>query len=155
MFPRLKKPRDPLWENGIRNCSRHPFWRYTAMSSILGLDLGKYRSVACLFHTNTGGIRITTVSTSPDELRMVFEQLGADQVVFETSTVARWVADLCAKMSIPSAIANTMDEAWSCAQGKTKNRPGRCAMKLALLIDDNYISPPSPCRRARHVSIAD
>jgi hypothetical protein len=39
------------------------------MCSILGLDRGKCKSVACLFHINTGEVRFRTVSTTPHGLR--------------------------------------------------------------------------------------
>jgi hypothetical protein len=36
----------------------------SANTSILAIDLGKYKSVSCLYHQATGEIQFTTIDTS-------------------------------------------------------------------------------------------
>jgi hypothetical protein len=39
------------------------------MTTILGLDLGKFKSVSCLYDPMTQGARYSTIATDPDVLR--------------------------------------------------------------------------------------
>jgi hypothetical protein len=44
------------------------------MSTILALDLGKYKSVACLYDRATAAARFHTLDTSREHLRQLFER---------------------------------------------------------------------------------
>ncbi len=83
------------------------------MSTILGLDLGKFKSLACLYDTETTAARFPTIHTDPPGLKKLLEAERPALVVFETCTVAGWVADTCAELGLPYAVANPMNEAWS------------------------------------------
>ena len=83
------------------------------MSTIIGLDLGKFKSVACTYDTDTTAARFATVTTDPDGLREFLQAQRPALVVFETCTVAGWVADLCGELGLAFAVANPMHEAWS------------------------------------------
>ena len=52
------------------------------MSTILGLDLGKFKSVACLYDTDTTAARFTTIHTDPADLRKFLEAERPGLVVF-------------------------------------------------------------------------
>ena len=56
------------------------------MSTILGLDLGKFKGVACIYDTETTAARFTTVPTDPDGLRTLLQAEHPELVVFETGT---------------------------------------------------------------------
>src|SRR5262252_9816040 len=47
----------------------HHRWRHAAMTSILGLDLGKFKSVTCSYDTNTTNSSFAALHTDPIEFR--------------------------------------------------------------------------------------
>ena len=47
-------------------------------STILAIDLGKYKSVACLHHPDSGEFRFTTFDTSGGELGCPFQICDCD-----------------------------------------------------------------------------
>ena len=63
------------------------------MATILGLDLGKFKSLACLYNTETTATRFTALHTGPADAKELLEAVRPALVVFETCTVAGWVAD--------------------------------------------------------------
>jgi hypothetical protein len=44
-------------------------------NTILAIDLGKYKSVACLLDPNSGEFRFNTIDTSKEELRVLLGQI--------------------------------------------------------------------------------
>lgn len=102
------------------------------MSTILGLDLGKFKSLACLYDTQTTAARFTTIHTDPADLRKLLEAERPGLVVFETCTVAGWVADVCDELKLSYAVANPMHEAWSWRKIRRKTDRDD-ALKLAKL----------------------
>jgi hypothetical protein len=93
------------------------------MNTILGLDLGKFKSVACLDDPQTTDARFTTVYSHPADLRPLLQAERPALVVFETCTIAGWVADLCAELGLVFAVANPMHEAWSWRKFERRGRP--------------------------------
>src|SRR3954447_6882043 len=91
------------------------------MSTILGLDLGKFKSVACLYDTETTAARFTTIHTDPADLRTLLEAERPALVVFETCTVAGWVA------GTETALCGGQPDArgLELAQGQAQDRPRR------------------------------
>src|SRR3954464_8103855 len=119
------------------------------MSAIIGLDLGKFKSVACSYDTDTTAARFATVPTDPADLRRHLEAERPSLVVFETCTVAGWVADLCQELGLPFAVANPMHEAWSWRKVKRKTDRDD-ALKLAQLPAPAGLPPvPRPSKAAR------
>src|SRR5690349_377841 len=57
--------------------------RRLAMSTILALDLGKYKSVACLYDRATAAARFHALDTNREQLRQLFERHRPAVVVFE------------------------------------------------------------------------
>ena len=90
------------------------------MTPILGLDLGKFKSVSCLYDPSTLEARYSTITTDPDTFRKFLERERPNLVVFETCTIAGWVADLCAALGLASLVANPMNEAWQWRKIKHK-----------------------------------
>lgn len=58
---------------------------------ILAIDLGKFKSVACLFTAPDAEQQFHTVNSNPDQFRKLITLLSPDIVVFETCTAAGWV----------------------------------------------------------------
>ena len=100
--------------------------------TILGLDLGKFKSVACSYDPRTHDATFTTVATDPDAIRALLAGYRPDLVAFETCTVAGWVADTCAERKLPYQVANPMGEAWRWSRVKRKTDRDD-ALKLARM----------------------
>ena len=79
---------------------------------ILAIDLGKYKSVACLFTSPDAEVQFHTVGSDPHHFRQLIDLLKPDVVIFETCTSAGWVADRCDLMNVDSVVANPGGEAW-------------------------------------------
>jgi transposase len=119
------------------------------MSIILGLDLGKFKSVACLYDPATSATRFVTIPTDPAELRTFLDGERPGLVVFETCTVAGWVADTCAGLGLEFVVANPMHEAWSWRKIKRKTDRDD-ALKLAKMAAMGELpTVPMPSREAR------
>ena len=80
----------------------------------------------------TTAARFATVHTDPAGLRELLEAERPGLVVFETCTVAGWVADLCDELGLAYAVANPMHEAWSWRKVKRKTDRDD-ALKLARM----------------------
>ena len=72
----------------------------TANRTILALDLGKYKSVACCYTAEPDQARFQTLTTDRDHLRRLFDQLRPDVVIIEACTLAGWLHDLCAECGL-------------------------------------------------------
>jgi transposase len=119
------------------------------MSTIIGLDLGKFKSVACTYDTDTAAARFATVPTDPPGLRKLLEDERPGLVVFETCTVAGWVADTCDELKVPYLVANPMHEAWSWRKVKRKTDRDD-ALKLARMAALGELpTVPMPTKGAR------
>jgi transposase len=91
----------------------------TAADTILAIDLGKYKSVACIYRS-AEDLRFTTITTSRHELARLIEKHQPDLVLFEACLLAGWVRDLCAELGVRCLVANTASEAWKFKHLKRK-----------------------------------
>jgi len=92
----------------------------TATGTMLALDLGKFKAVACAYDRATTSARFDTVTTSRRERRRLLEQHRPAVVVIEACTLAGWVHDLGQERGVPGKVANTAREAWKCPHTKRK-----------------------------------
>jgi len=90
------------------------------MATILGIDLGKFKSVACAFDTETERYGFETVATDPDSFRDLLERTAPSLVLFETCTAAGWVHDLCRETGRECRVVNPLGEAWQWKKVKRK-----------------------------------
>jgi transposase len=90
------------------------------MSTILGIDLGKFKSVACVFSTQDGEIRFETLDTNPKAFHDLLTRIAPDMTLFETSTAAGWVYDLCQEREFSCQVVNPLGEAWQWKKVKRK-----------------------------------
>lgn len=119
---------------------------------ILALDLGKYKSVACDYETESGRHSFEAIPTNPKALHDLIVDREPDRVVIEICSIAGWVCDLARILEIEMQVANTNDERWHWRKVKTKN-DRRDALKLAQLSARNELDlvhvPQSEVRQWR------
>ncbi len=65
-----------------------------ATGTILALDLGQYKSVACHYHRTNAECRFQTLETSYGNLRCLFERHRPALVVFEALPLADGVGEV-------------------------------------------------------------
>jgi transposase len=90
------------------------------MTTILGIDLGKFKSVVSIFDAQTEENRFETVRTDPAAFRELLGRVAPAMVLFETSTAAGWVHDLCGELGLPCQVVNPLGEAWQWKKVKRK-----------------------------------
>jgi len=90
-----------------------------ATGTILALDLGKYKSVACLYRA-ADDHRFTTLPTSHHELERLLTKHRPAVVLIEACLLAGWVRDLCQQHGVTCLVANTASEAWKFKHLKRK-----------------------------------
>ena len=104
----------------------------SANTSVLAIDLGKYKSVSCVYDQAGGEIRFTTFDTSRVELRCIVDKQRPGVVIIEACLLAGWVHDLCAELGVRCLVANTASEAWKFKHLKRKTDKDD-ALRLAQL----------------------
>ena len=104
----------------------------TSTNTILAIDLGKYKSVACIHNQATGEVCFTSVETSRSELRRLIGKEQPMVVVIEACLLAGWVHDLCGELGVRCLVANTASEAWKFKHLKRKTDKDD-ALRLAQL----------------------
>jgi len=105
---------------------------------ILAVDLGKVKSVACDFVSETGEHVFETVRTEPAILEDLFRRRRPDRVVIEVGPAAGWITDLAARMKIELQVANPSHQGWRWREIKTKTDRVD-AVKLAQLSSVNQL----------------
>lgn len=99
---------------------------------ILGIDLGKFKSVACLLNTETNQSDYETIPTQVWSLEQLLQNHQPGKVVIETCTISGWVYDLCKRLGYKVIVANPSGEAWPWKNVKRKTDKDD-ALKLAKL----------------------
>jgi transposase len=102
------------------------------MSTILALDLGKFKSVGCTYQTSDGSHQYRTICTTPTAMHDLIVDVQPDRVVIEVGPAAGWVKDLCETLGIAIQIANPNHDAWRWKNVKRKTDKDD-ALKLAQL----------------------
>lgn len=93
----------------------------TAAGTILAIDLGKFKSVVCLYRRDDpSAARFETIATSRSELQKLFDRLQPAIVLIEACALAGWVHDLCRERGLDCKVANTASEAWKFKHTKRK-----------------------------------
>jgi len=104
----------------------------SAVGPILGIDLGKYKSVGCTHGGAGGEIAFTTFETTRAELQRLIGRDRPAVVIIEACLLAGWVHDLCGEVGVPCVVANTASEAWKFKHLKRKTDRDD-ALRLAQL----------------------
>jgi transposase len=92
----------------------------SAPRTILALDLGKFKSVACVLDAITNEHRFETIVTSPSAVADLLGELKPDVLIIEACSIAGWVFDLATSLGIAVRVANANGEAWSWKKVKRK-----------------------------------
>jgi len=99
---------------------------------ILALDLSKYKTGACAYHSEAEHA-FRSVPTSKAQLGDLLAEVQPRVVLIEACALAGWVHDLGVELSVECVAANTASEAWKFKHAKTQDRPRRRpAARLAV-----------------------
>lgn len=88
---------------------------------ILALDLGKFKSVACVFDTEKTTERYVKVATTAKAIHDLVVDEEPDRVVLEICSITGWVVDLLRGLDIEPEVANTNGDAWKWRKVKSKS----------------------------------
>jgi transposase len=124
--------------------------RKTAQSTtILAIDLGKYKSVACMYDRETAKAHFATLSTTGHELQRLLEVERFQVVVIETCVQAGWIYDLCVALGLPCKVANTASEAWKFKHSKRKTDKDDALRLARLEVLGQLPTVPVPSKQVR------
>jgi transposase len=101
-------------------------------TTVLALDLGKFKSVACVFDATTGSHRFQTIATTPSAVHDLLVEVSPAALVIEACSVCGWVHDIAQTLGVAVRVANTNNEAWKWKRVKRKTDRDD-ALKLAKL----------------------
>jgi hypothetical protein len=121
-------------------------------STILAIDLGKYKSVACVHDEASGTFRFTSFETTRSEMHRLLTRDRPTVVIIEACLLAGWVHDLCAELGIRCLVANTASEAWKFKhlKRKTDRDDAQRLAQLYLLGQSPTVTlPPTAVRQWR------
>ena len=105
---------------------------------ILALDLGKFKSVACVYEQASGEHWFLTIGTTPAEVRQLVQLTEPELVVFEVCGFAGWIHDLAVELGARVLVANPNHEGWRWNHVKRKTDRDD-ALKLARLAAMNQV----------------
>ena len=95
-------------------------------ASIIALDLGKFKTVACVMNAADRSHVFETIEMSPATLHDLLARHAATAdpadtlVVFETCDCAGWVHDVCAALGLGANVVAANTEAWQWRRVKRK-----------------------------------
>lgn len=116
--------------------------------NLLAIDLGKFKSVACIWH-GEGDSSFRTVETTPSAIHDLLVEVAPDRLVVEVGTVTGWVHDIAAALGIEVQVANPNTEGWRWRRVKRKTDRDD-ALKLARLSSVGQLPTVwMPTRRVR------
>lgn len=99
---------------------------------ILAVDLGKSKTVGCIFQTESNEARYTAIKTVPLAVFDLVERVRPDRVVLEVGAQAGWVHDVVKATGVEVQVANPTHEGWRWRHVKRKT-DRLDALKLARL----------------------
>jgi transposase len=105
---------------------------------ILALDLGKFKTVGCVYDGASGEHHFKTSGTTPLGLAQLVSEVKPTRVVIEVCNIAGWVCDLLRGMGVEVQVANTNEDAWRWRKVKKKN-DRQDALKAAQLSAVNQL----------------
>ena len=106
-----------------------------AAITILALDLGKFKSVACRYDSATGDHAFQTIATNPAAVHDLLIEAAPAVLVIEACSVCGWISDLAESLSIEVRVANTLGEAWKWRRGqRTRRKQAAVALARKILI---------------------
>jgi len=125
-------------------------------NTIVAIDLGKFKSVACLYTGDPASATFVSFPTDREHLQKLFAKHRPVAVVIEACLLAGWVHDLCHELGLPCHVANTASEAWKFKHTKRKTDRDD-ALRLAQLFALGQlptVTVPPPATRQWRALIA-
>jgi transposase len=124
--------------------------------TILAIDLGRYKSVACVYARSTREHAFRTFDTTPAGLDALLARHPGAVVVIEACANAGWVHDHAAAAGHPVKVANTAAEAWKFQhlKRKTDHDDARRLAELEAIGQLPTVCLPDPATRQRRMLIA-
>ena len=119
---------------------------------ILGLDLGKPKTAACLLDTATGEVTFATTASTPASLRAHVAATRPDRVVLEACPMSGWVSDLARDLVDEVQVAHVGGEAWkwNALKRKTDRDDALKLAKLSMMGEVAVVHVPAqPVRQHR------
>lgn len=123
--------------------------------TILAIDLGRYKSVACVYARGTREHAFRTVDSTPDGVDRLLARHPGAVVVVEACATAGWVSDRAAAAGHGVKVANTAAESWKFRHLKRKTDRDD-ALRLAELEAIGQlptVTLPDPPTRQRRLLI--
>mgnify|MGYP006286043597 CR=1 FL=1 len=99
---------------------------------ILAIDLGKFKSMGCIYFTEGCETRFIEVATQPVMFHDLIVEHAPDRIVIEVGSQAGWVCDLAEALGVEIQVADPNHEAWRWKNNKRKTDRDD-ALKLAQL----------------------
>lgn len=124
--------------------------------TIIAIDLGRYKSVACVYHPATRQHAFRTLDTTPDALDHLLAEHPAATVVVEACSNAGWVHDRAVAAGHTVKVANTTGEAWKFKhlKRKTDRDDAKRLAELEAIGQLPTVALPDPPTRQRRLLIA-
>ena len=122
---------------------------HAVAAPILALDLGKFKSVACVLNPSDGTHRFDTIATNPSSVHDLLVEIKPTRLVIEACSIAGWVHDLACSLDLTVQVVNANGEAWSWKKVKRKTDRDD-ALKLAqmsLMRQLSLVHMPAPAMR--------
>jgi transposase len=110
----------------------------TTTMSMLTIDLGKFKSVACRYDPGSSQHAFGTLATTPPAVHDLLIDAQPTLLVIEACSACGWVCDLAESLGIEVRVANTHGEAWRWKRVKRKTDRDD-ALKLAKLAATNQL----------------
>jgi transposase len=128
----------------------------TAAGTILAIDLGRYKSVACAYDRATTAARFHTIESTRAEVARLLTRYPGAVVVVEACANAGWVHDLALEHGLAVRVANTNGEAWKFKhlKRKTDRDDAKRLAELEALGQLPTVALPDPATRQRRALIA-
>jgi transposase len=124
--------------------------------TILAVDLGRYKSMACVYHRASRDHAFRALDTTPDDLGRLLARHPGAVVVIEACANAGWVHDQAVAAGHGVKVANTAAESWKFQHLKRKTDKDD-ALRLAELEAIGQlptVTLPDPPTRQRRMLIA-
>jgi len=119
---------------------------------ILAIDLGKTKSVACVYDVDSGSATFRKIPTAAAAIQGLLTEHRPDRVVIEVCPAAGWIGDLVSCGCTELQLANTAAPAWRWSNTKRKTDRDD-ALRLAQLSALNQLpqvpATPRPTRQWR------
>ena len=100
--------------------------------NILAMDLGKSKTVVCLYNGENSKHRFGKVVTRPQQVHDLLVEASADRIVFEICSIAGWVYDIAFALVNEVEVADVNGQAWRWKNVKSKT-DRKDSLKLAQL----------------------